>query len=265
MTGAIAGPQIGSTRLLAHWRHPAALAYLLLTGTALAYLVFALVSSGSATVWTSGLVWLCWLVLGYWLVSLACRGAMVPTGVRVAAVLWGAVCLMYSGRATAGLERVLPVMAAPVSEEIFKLLGVVLMALVMPAIFRRPMGALFCGMLAGLGFTFIENWFMTNAFVAQGEESLVAAVLTRGLFFGPWGHLLFTGIAALSIWYVVSHPGTSWWRRMLPAAGFVLLAIGLHAFHNASGEIGGFLLKIVVWVVYLVALVLLIRWARRSS
>ena len=265
--GLSVGGFIGGTRRFFQPRRTAFYVYLLLLGLGLGRLVWGLLTQATPAVLLGGILWLVWLLIAYGLVSRADLYYSVPVSVRTAAILWGVACMSVSGPLVWLLGHALPIaenwrpaVDAPLAQETFKLLGVVVLAFMVPTVFSRPLGALMCGMLAGLGFTFIENWFQGNA-PARGEPPAMA-VLTNGILAGPWAHSLSTGIAALGIWYFITRTGV---KRATGAVGFFALAILLHGLHNTLSAMGTLPLKVAVPVASLVALLFLVWFARRAD
>lgn len=226
----------------------------------------------------AAVAWLVWaLVVGF----LICRADLfdcVPTPVRLAAFGWGVLAsVQLSGLLVGPVGALVPerlaayraAFAAPVPEEAGKLLGVVLLALLVPAVLRRPMGALVCGSLSGLGFATNENWRMSmDAVGGHGLAGRLGGlggwVLTRGVVDGPVGHSLYSAVCALGVCVVLARGGRPA-ARVLAAIGLFLAGSALHAVNNALVGTGNIALVVGYGLVQIVALVLLLAWGRRTE
>jgi protease PrsW len=153
-----------------------------------------------------------------------------------------------------------------VTEEAFKLLGVVAIMLLAPRRFSRVTDGLVYGALVGLGFEEIENVVYAVQAVATGDgyNTVVPVVnqfLARGIVSG-WGlHILWTAVAGAGIGWLYLHRDTSWARRTVVAALAFSTAVTCHAVWNSSradvGPVDEVLLSLVVAVGPLVLIVCL--------
>lgn len=244
--------------------------YVVLVVVATALLVWGMATTlGHPAVWLAAGIWLVWTSLVYWLFCRADLMEVVPSGVRIASVVWGVVCLMYSGPLDGWIERRFPITGAwsdaiyaPLPEDGLKLLGVVLIATVVPHVLRRRMGAVLVGLLVGLGFTAVENWIKANAVIVGGDMSdLPTLMLTRATV-GLQAHSLFAAVAAVGVWYVLAHPRRPLGSRLLVAVGCFLSGMVLHAATDAPFNTAGI---VAVQVVQIALLFALIFWARRGE
>lgn len=168
-----------------------------------------------------------------------------PLGLILASFLWGAIpaiilsliaqiildtpvsTLLGSGL---GTELVGASLIAPITEEPFK--GLMLLLLLIR--FRReidtPVDGILYGGLVGFGFATTENFFyFLDAYGLGGLGGVLELALYRTLLFGL-NHALFTGCTGLGIALARTSPRR--WVRI--AAPFIGLATGiaLHALHN---------------------------------
>lgn len=260
----------GPSRQFVQPRRPGFWVYLALmaVSTTLLVLGFAL-HAGSDRIWLVGGIWALWTWAAYWLVCRADLLEVVPTGIRLAALAWGVGCVTYSGPLDGWIERSFPIdsswsdaIYAPPPEDGLKLIGVILIATIVPHVLRRRMGAVMVGMLVGLGFTFIENWFQANAVIAQGNVSdLAEHMLTRATL-GAQSHLVFAAVAALGVWYFLAHPRRHVGWRVLVALACFIAGMLLHAAHDAASAM---IAVISVQVLEIGVLAALIWWARRGE
>jgi RsiW-degrading membrane proteinase PrsW (M82 family) len=123
-------------------------------------------------------------------------------------------------------------LAAPLTEEIAKGLGVVLLFLGMRHEFDNVRDGIVYGALVGVGF----NWFESALYVAQNFLQFGAAPFgfqlgARHAWLGLGGHALFSGIfgALLGLARATSR---TWVRWLAPVTG-LMLAIAAHAWNNS--------------------------------
>lgn len=157
------------------------------------------------------------------------------------------------------------VVLAPLTEELAKGLGVLL-------IFWRARrefngvtdGIVYAGLVAA-GFAFVENiLYLGQAYVEMGTPGLVGLFVMRCLV-SPFAHPMFTVCVGLALG-LVAH------RRRLSSVWIVVLglaaAVFLHALWNYSAVVAAdayLLIFAIVQVPLFVAFLLLLRWARRRE
>lgn len=125
--------------------------------------------------------------------------------------------------------------AAPITEEIGKTLGVVVVLLVARSRIRTPMEGLFLGALVGLGFEVSENFlygFNLSA-INLGEEPVVATLFAyalRSVVFASISHMLLSALAGAGLAYLWTRqsPRRPWWGIAL-----LTLAFGFHGLWNS--------------------------------
>lgn len=185
--------------------------------------------------------WLAWLVLAAALFGLVDVYRAVPWSINLAMLAWGAfpATLIAGWLEAAALPIFGPsytvAVTAGLVEEAVKLLGIILLAASMPALFRRPMGALICAMMAGLGFGFHENvvhayapFAELGAHVGAAEKigTSLQTVLIRGFSSGAWAYLAFAGVASLGVVYFLSRTDLTPGRRLgVPTLLFLVAAL----------------------------------------
>lgn len=129
---------------------------------------------------------------------------------------------------------------APLTEEPWKNLGVVVVLLLVTPQPRTALDGLVVGSLVGLGFETVENVVqsLNNALAAQDEGiwgSLAVDVVHEVLRRSWTGHIVITGIAGFGIAYAMTNISgpRSGIRRWAVAVGLVLLAFGAHLLWNS--------------------------------
>lgn len=126
---------------------------------------------------------------------------------------------------------------APLTEEPFKGLALLLLLLFFRRELDSPLDGILYGGLAGFGFAATENLFY---FFSQFSEGGMAAVLElsffRAVLFGL-NHALFTGCTGLGI--ALARTSPRWWVKIgAPILGLGA-AIVLHAVHNTGASLAG--------------------------
>jgi protease PrsW len=169
-----------------------------------------------------------------------------PAGLLVAAFLWGAVpavvfslvaelvlgvpVALLADPAAAGVINT--ALIAPVAEEAFKGLAVVLLFLFYRRELDSPLDGILYGGLVGFGFAAVENvFYFTGALLEAGLTSMLFLALLRAFLFGL-NHALFTGFTGLGL--ALARTERRWPVKIgAPLAG---LAAGTaaHLVHNVS-------------------------------
>lgn len=122
--------------------------------------------------------------------------------------------------------------SGPITEEIAKALGVVLVFWLLRAEFDNMRDGFVYGALVGVGF----NWLEAALYVAQGYAEYGVAPYelqlgARYALFGLGGHAMFTGIFGAFLGLALQTP-RKWLRIAAPIAGLVF-AIAAHMLNNA--------------------------------
>lgn len=231
---------------------------------------------------TAAAFWLVYGVVVGWLIYKLQLFEHRPVTSTVAAIAWGAfIAGGIVGLVGQDLQSLLdkligfetsrewgPAMRAPFIEETLKLLGVVALALIPRVNLRRAVDGLYYGMMSGLGFLISENAFFTNEAINLEGESVGTALfetfLVRGVFFLPFSHVVYTGIAGAGIGYFMSRRGQSVVGRTLVAFAFYSVAFLLHGFTNSpllgDTAVWAFMKGIPALGIFLVVL----WWARKE-
>jgi RsiW-degrading membrane proteinase PrsW (M82 family) len=165
-----------------------------------------------------------------------------------------------------------PAIGGAAVEEILKVLGVVMIALLARSQINSMVDGFVYGALVGLGFQVVEDVvFAVNA-VAQGPGTdqvapVVATFLVRGFLGGLWSHTLFTALSGAGIAYFLVRRDRSLAARSAVAVALFGVAWGFHFLWNSPvldgsgygivGLVGVLLLKgipaLLVGVVLIVA------------
>ena len=192
------------------------------------------------------------LVVGFWVlrrvrpvrspsptvsVTAVAWGALAATGVAVHANtglsgLWG----QALGFRPAGLWSA--ALTAPLNEGLLKLVGVVIIAVVLPRTLRGPVDGFVVGALVGLGFMVVENMlYALNSITLTGGLAPTSAVVqtigVRVVLTGLGSHWALTGIAGTAVGLVVAAGWRPHTRRAVGALLLVLLAMVLHGLLDA--------------------------------
>jgi RsiW-degrading membrane proteinase PrsW (M82 family) len=165
---------------------------------------------------------------------------------------------------------------APVNEEFYKGLGLVVIYLMARREIDNVMDGIVYGAMIGLGFQVVENiqYFVGRAADLGGAaDAVVSMFFLRVVVSGLYSHMLFTGFVGFGFAYFVTQKGRGLGRRMGVLAGCCFLAWAAHFVWNspwlealmAKGTgafVGALLLK---GVPFLILLVLLGVFARRRE
>lgn len=171
------------------------------------------------------------------------RSALTSLG----AFLWGAVIVAGIGViASPAMSDIvggiigtdsewIPAIAAPLSEEPLKMLGVVALAFIPGARIRTPLDGLYFGLLVGLGFEVTESFlFATQAGISMGGMvgPVVASFVLRGVVGGLWNHPTFTAITGAGVGYFFSGVGSAL-KRWAILIGSLLAAMFFHGLFDS--------------------------------
>jgi RsiW-degrading membrane proteinase PrsW (M82 family) len=259
------------------------LALLLITG-----LGFVLVQVGYVTVTPIGWV-LSWLLMLVYIVPVVLVIRWLdpyerePRSLLVGAFLWGGViATLFSGLGNyfwgavvtrvAGAEfasQWSAALTAPVVEELYKVLGVIVLFLIARSEFDDLMDGFVYGAMIGLGFAVTEDvdYFISvfGGTVVGVLEGFWVRVIASGLY----GHVLYTGLAGIGVAYFVTRKGVqSLSRRLAVAAGLLSLAMLAHFVWNSPliwDDLPLPLAAAVKGLPFLIALAILLRLARRRE
>jgi len=160
------------------------------------------------------------------------------------------------------LHQILSIIVrAPIVEEGWKMLGILLVLWMGRKAFDGPVDGLVYGMLIGAGFAFTENiQYFVQALYLGGIDGLAENFFMRGVL-SPFAHALFTGAIGLMIG-LAKRGG-----RSIPLFTLIGYAIGvaLHALWNASSVLDLFfpnafytlyaLVEVPIFVLFIVCIV----------
>lgn len=209
--------------------------------------------------------WLILLAFGWGAIFATFGGGVISrTAEEAADVLW-----RLSPNA---LDAVTATIFAPVSEELFKGLGVGLLALAAAVGFRELGGALdgvIYGGVIGLGFTLTEDiLYVAHQYATGGFSGFVFLLFFRTVVLGL-SHCTFTACTGLGFGIAVETRRPI--VRILAPVGGISAAIVMHAVHNALptlfDTLGLSIMVVITWgidVLFFVGLALLVARDRRT-
>jgi len=153
------------------------------------------------------------------------------------------------------------IVRAPVVEEGWKLLGILLVLWMGRKAFDGPVDGLVYGMLIGAGFAFTENiQYFVTALYSAGVEGLAVNFFMRGIM-SPFAHAMFTGAIGLMIG-LAKRSGRS--IPLFTIIGYII-GVALHALWNASSTLDIFfpnafytlyaLVEVPIFVLFIVCVV----------
>ncbi|MCG2800967.1 MAG: PrsW family intramembrane metalloprotease [Cellulomonas sp.] len=170
-----------------------------------------------------------------------------PPSLLAFALIWGAavatfgallvntaadLLLIGSGREPA----LVSVLVAPLVEELFKGLAVLLVFLLRRQEFDGVVDGLVYAGMVGIGFAFVENiLYLGTALAEDGGQGLAATFVLRCVF-SPFAHPLFTSATGVGIG-LAARTRRPWVRVVAPPTGY-LVAVGLHSLWNYSASFG---------------------------
>ncbi|GAB2623962.1 PrsW family intramembrane metalloprotease [Pseudactinotalea suaedae] len=151
------------------------------------------------------------------------------------------------------------VVVAPVVEELFKGIGVLLLFLLRRQHFDGPVDGVVYAATVAAGFAFTENIL----YFAQNAEFVWAVFVVRGLL-SPFAHLIFTACIGIAIGMAARSRKTTTVLFAFPVG--LVGAMGLHALWNGSSMLGNFfVLFLVIQLPLFIAVVVLMAWLRRQE
>ncbi|MFA1548214.1 PrsW family glutamic-type intramembrane protease [Actinomadura chokoriensis] len=218
------------------------------------------------------------LVAGVWALRRLHPVRPLPLGYALVAVAWGGLAAFGMALpANSAFQSILgktagpafnsvwgASIAAPVDEEILKLLGVAVLALMAPAAVRGPLDGWGYGALAGLGFQFAENFlYVLNTIVLTGATQDANAAFfsfgSRVIGGAWWSHWAMTAVGGAGLGCLLGRASRT---GLAVAAGALLLAMALHSWWDAP-VLPGVLLLPVKGAPILLAAIVAYRLARR--
>lgn len=126
--------------------------------------------------------------------------------------------------------------SAPVVEETFKGIGLLLLVLLFRREFDDLLDGIVYGAMIGFGFAFAEDVgaYFLPILSEQGLQAGLINIVMRSIVFG-FNHAFWTGIVGAAVAYASLHRG--WARRLAALVGGWTLAVSLHALHNAGATL----------------------------
>lgn len=161
--------------------------------------------------------------------------------------------------------------AAPLSEETLKALGVLALVLLPRGGVHSTLDGLFYGLLVGLGFQVVEDFqYSANAATAAGDVGAVfQTFVMRGIVVGLFSHAVFTAMTGAGIGYAATRTDLPWARRIGVAVGLFVVAVAFHALWDSplGADLGQYaiLAMLAKGLPALILVLLLVRWARRDE
>ncbi len=206
-----------------------------------------------------------------------------PTSLMVAAFVWGAtVAIAFSSIANVAWGDVITrlggvefsaewsaAMTAPVIEEIYKYLGVIVIYLIARTEIDDLMDGFVFGALVGLGFSVVEDVYYFMGHFGGDITGVLQGFWVRVIASGLYGHVLYTGLSGIGLAYFVTHrDDRPFARRVLVALSLLLLAMAAHFFWNAPwfwAELPLLVATTLKGMPLLLFVVLAVRLARRRE
>ncbi|HJX39609.1 MAG TPA: PrsW family intramembrane metalloprotease [Anaerolineae bacterium] len=174
-----------------------------------------------------------------------------PWGLLMATFIWGAapaiiLSLMaefilgipfYTLLDQAAAQLISGSLVAPVVEEVFKGMAIVLVFLLFRHEFDGILDGIVYGALVGFGFAMAENGlYFLGALLEDGAAVWLTVIFLRTLVFGL-NHGLFSGIVGMGLGYAAV-TRSAFWRWLAPPLALGA-AIVVHAVHNLSTSLAG--------------------------
>jgi RsiW-degrading membrane proteinase PrsW (M82 family) len=145
--------------------------------------------------------------------------------------------LLYQGLGPAEASVVSTVFGAPLVEETFKGLAVLILLVVARDEFNNVLDGLVYGALVGVGFAMTENiLYFGQAYMEGGFRDLGTLVLGRAAFSG-FGHPAYTAMTGAAIGWARSRHGQGFLRILVPILGWAI-AVSLHMAWNGGVLLG---------------------------
>lgn len=208
---------------------------------------------GAATFFLVLVVWGLWAAVALGVVHYLDLFGARPRSLLAAAFGWGA--LTAVGIALTANDGVLGIYAkvapafgaawgasltAPFTEEVSKVLGVVLLMLVSPRVVHGLLDGFVYGATLGVGYQLVENVDYTLEGLAQADAgtsaTLATMLLVRGLLTGVASHAAYAGLTGMAVAYLLTRQGWRPARRRWQVAGALFLtAAAAHALSDMPG------------------------------
>lgn len=193
----------------------------------------------------NGLVLVLYVALFWWVTRAMDRYSTLPLGLVVHAFVWGATAATFFMAISAN-DAILSLygktfgqrwaadwgagLTAPITEEVSKGIGLVLLIVLAPRIVRTTFDAFILGAFLGLGFQVVEDllYIAQTAAVNFGTQPFIAAfeTLVVRTTSGVAGHIAYSAIFATGLFLVAGSPVQR--RRVGPGILLMVTAMALH-------------------------------------
>jgi RsiW-degrading membrane proteinase PrsW (M82 family) len=180
--------------------------------------------------------------------------------------LWGVVITKLGGADFASEWSA--ALTAPVNEEIYKYLGLVVLFLIARAEFDDLLDGFVYGALIGLGFAVAEDLMYFIVKYGGDIPTVLYLFYLRVVLSGLYGHVTYTAISGIGFAYFVTRRGVkSFGRRLAVAVGLLLVAMAGHFFWDSPllDSLPDLAFVLVKGLPFLIGLVLLIYLARKRE
>lgn len=162
-------------------------------------------------------------------------------------------------------------LSAPVNEELIKVAGVVLIAVMAPRVLRGPVDGFVIGALVGLGFQLVEDFTYTMNVIPMtggidGPATVLQTLLLRVGITGLGSHWAMSAVAGTAVGLMVAASWRPGRRHALRAALLLLAAMGVHWLFDSPilGGITGTVLKSLLVFLMAVIVYFVVRHTYRS-
>jgi RsiW-degrading membrane proteinase PrsW (M82 family) len=160
-------------------------------------------------------------------------------------------------------------LTAPITEELAKASGLVLLVVLAPRLIRTAFDGLIVGAFLGLGFQVFEDMIygINSAFTNFGVDAVASTYGTSVMrvVVGLTSHWVYSAIFCAGLIYLIGRPAEP--RRVGRGLFLMIAAMGLHGLWDATGGLAGIspILFPLVYLVVPVSLIALFVWVYKSS
>jgi RsiW-degrading membrane proteinase PrsW (M82 family) len=247
------------------------------TGAWQAFTMFSVVPTPFvSTIAASGLILVLYAALFWWATHTMDRYSTLPVALVVHAFVWGALAATFAMALFAN-DAILDIygkvfgqrwaatwgagLTAPITEEVAKGLGLVLLMALAPRIVRTAFDAFILGAFLGLGFQVLEDvlYVAQNAGQQFGTDPWAAGlqVLVLRMLTGVAGHIAYSAIFATGLLLLIGTPAQP--RRIGRGVALVVTAMILHGvWDDMGGIVGRYVLLVIVLEIVMTVLALFI-------
>ncbi len=175
----------------------------------------------------------------WWLLMLTFLWGAIPAIIMalIAQVILGIPTTWVVGNTSLAYEVIEGSVWAPLTEEVAKGLGVVIILLLAQPEFDNVLDGIVYGAMTGLGFAFTENiFYFVGGLAESGWGGWVLVVLLRTVLFGL-NHAFFSGVFGASLGW--ANMTRSPLVKLVAPAGGLVAAITFHGLHNLGASLAG--------------------------